>query len=60
MQRPEKEDKMGRAPVSKLMLFATYEKLLQASGHSVHSTVAQRCDQHRPGPRHDLRSAGLP
>ena len=41
MQRPEKEDKMGRAPVSKLMLFATYEKLLQASGHSVHSTVAQ-------------------
>lgn len=28
MQRPEKEDKMGRAPVSKLMLFATYEKLL--------------------------------
>ena len=41
MQRPKKEDKMGRAPVSKLMLFATYEKLLQASGHSVHSTVAQ-------------------
>lgn len=46
-----------------IVFFSIYEKLLQAAGHSMYSTIAQivgAVAKYHSGPDYDLRAFGLP